>query len=175
MKHFVSICVWLAALVLAQAAYSTEQPAPAYHGSKEFEQIKQLAGTWQGTLKMGDKIQNTKILFTVTANGSAVIETLFSGTPDEMISVYTDNKNHRLEMTHYCAMGNHPHMSLRKSNNTNLYLVYDQGSDSGELGKGYMHSLNIVFTDPQHITENWVFIHNGKPNQAVAIPLTRVS
>ena len=99
------------ALLLATFANAEECKAPPAEHSKEFEQLKQLDGKWEGSVGMGGKAEKIEATYHVTAGGSAVVETLFPGTPHEMVSVYTDNGG-KLSMTHYCMMGNQPKMDL---------------------------------------------------------------
>ena len=49
--------------------------------------------------------------YRVASGGSVVQETLFPGSPHEMISMY-HLAGGQLVMTHYCAMGNQPRMKL---------------------------------------------------------------
>src|SRR5215467_13053302 len=90
----------------------TKNPSP------EFDQLRKLAGTWTGTApdaKPGDKMAGPITTeFKVTSAGTAVEEKLNPGTPHEMVDMYVDEGG-KLAMTHYCAMGNQPHMVLKKS------------------------------------------------------------
>jgi len=100
--------------------YSAKQcQACADHGvggAQAFEWFKGLAnkdGTecrWQ-CHKADEKGQPQTLALTykVVSNGSAVRETLFPGTPEEMVTMYHMD-NGRLTATHYCAMGNQPRM-----------------------------------------------------------------
>jgi hypothetical protein len=75
----------LAALWVAQAA--KDQPAP-YSSSKEFERMKLLVGQWEGTSDMGKEGEKVRVEYRLTAGGSALVETLFPGSGEEMASVY---------------------------------------------------------------------------------------
>ena len=79
---------------------------PPYVGSKEQETLKKLAGTWEGTETMMGKTDAAGAEYSVTSNGSVVVEKLFPETPNEMITVYYDETG-KLAMTHYCAIGTH--------------------------------------------------------------------
>ncbi|MCB0321697.1 MAG: hypothetical protein KDD60_12295, partial [Bdellovibrionales bacterium] len=52
--------------------------------SSEFKRIKSLEGTWRSTTSMFGK-ENEEVFteYKVTAAGSAVVETIFPGTPQE--------------------------------------------------------------------------------------------
>src|SRR5437868_7105013 len=97
--------------VLAAPAFAGdhEHMKPVASMPKEFDSLKTLAGTWEGTGMMDGKEQAVTVVYEVTSGGSILVERLMPGTPGEMISVYhRDGKT--LSMTHYCALGNQPEM-----------------------------------------------------------------
>ena len=57
-------------------------------------------------LNVAEQVTN---VFRVTAGGSAVEETVFPGTEQEMVTLYFV-RDGRLQLTHYCMAGNQPHM-----------------------------------------------------------------
>src|SRR5437016_2498688 len=97
------------AVCAALWAHEGDMP-PAKPSSAEFNQLKQLQGQWTGTQvggqpnKMPEQVSTS---FRLTSGGSAIEETLGSGTPHEMVDMYVDEGG-KLAMTHYCAMGNQP-------------------------------------------------------------------
>ena len=97
-------------IVFAEAGKDKMELEP-YIGSADFQKLKELIGTWSGTHQMGEEVSEAQVEYTVTSNGSAIIEKLFPGTPHEMISVYHD-KAGKLSMTHYCSFANQPQMDL---------------------------------------------------------------
>ncbi|MCB0360953.1 MAG: hypothetical protein KDD44_14995, partial [Bdellovibrionales bacterium] len=99
------------------AAVNVPTPPPDT-SSAELNRIKALAGKWKTTTSMFGK-ENEEVFteYKVTAGGSAVVETIFPGTPNEMVSVYYDDDAGKLAMTHYCMMRNRPQFSLVDSSN----------------------------------------------------------
>ena len=98
---FVFCCVMLMAGTGALAEEHMHQ-APAV--SKELERVKQLAGRWEGiSQEEGKEAEPAVVEYKVTSGGSAVVETLFPGTPHEMVSVYHDEHG-KVAMTHYCML-----------------------------------------------------------------------
>ena len=95
-----------ATMVLAEV----KEPPP-YEGSDALKSMKALAGTWEGTHTMHGKEIPATIEYKVSSNGSTVVETMFPGTAHEMVNVYHD-KSGKLAMTHYCSVGNQPHLDL---------------------------------------------------------------
>lgn len=147
------------------------QELPKHEGSAELKRIKGLAGTWTGEADHGKGPEPVTLVYRVTAGGSAVVETFNPGTPMEMVSVYHD-RNGKLEMTHYCMLGNQPHMKLTDSSgkSVSLQLVKQSGIKKGET---HMSALTIEFESADKITQIWTVTVNGEPSQGPAIELTR--
>jgi hypothetical protein len=144
--------------------------------SAEFSQVKQLAGKWSGTATHpGSKEppEPVKVEFEVTSAGSAIEETLMQDTPHEMVDMYTDEGG-KLAMTHYCAMGNQPHMVLKQATpkSVSLEMGPTPGIDSAK--DPHMHGLALEFPDANHITERWTSYKDGKPSEQVVFNMTRV-
>jgi len=146
---------------------------PPYVGSKEFEKIKTLAGKWKGTAPMGENDIPVAVEYKVTGNGSTVVETLWPGTPQEMVSVYYD-RDGRLSMTHYCALGNRPQMTLKKSSAENkVHLDYVSSQGINPRKDIHMHSLSITFVDQDHIQADWTSYAEGKSTGSHSFALAR--
>ena len=66
-------------------------PTPTRPESREFSEVKKLAGRWSGTATESDgKTSPVTVEYRVTAAGSAVEERLMAGTPHEMVDMYYD-------------------------------------------------------------------------------------
>ena len=72
-------------------------------------------------------------------------ETLFPGTPNEMISMY-HLADGQLVMTHYCAMGNQPRMKLDAQASTpdKLVFAFDGGTNFDPAKDGHVHSGSLT-------------------------------
>jgi hypothetical protein len=112
MKPNYSVSILIAALTAIFSANAGE-PAKPYVGSAEFQKLKSLAGTWQGSTDMGQGPMPITVQYRVTSGGSAVEERLFADTPMEMVTIYHD-KDGQLALTHYCSLCNRPSMTLTK-------------------------------------------------------------
>ena len=77
------------------------------------DRLKTLAGEWRGTMGQRGKGEETTVTYRLIANNSALAETLFPGTPHEMITVYHLDSD-KLLLTHYCTAGNQPTLALTK-------------------------------------------------------------
>ena len=158
----------------AIAGTGEQMPPPPYKGSAQFERIKSLAGTWKGTHKEGDKIKDMTVQFDVTANGSVVVEKMFPGTPMEMMTVYSENAQGKLEFTHYCTLGVHPRMELTQFDKNNFNFEFSKSNTIGK-NEAHMHSLTVVFKDANNFTENWTFFQDGKKAKPTSFNFSRVS
>ncbi len=145
-------------------------PMPA-----EFDKVKALVGTWKGTAAHmnGDKPMDVTNTFELTSNGSAILEKICAGTPHEMVSVYCVEGG-KLMMTHYCSVGNHPMMSLTNSKDGEMDFVVKGHAGLGSAKEMHMHGMNIVWKDPDHITEQWTLYDKGKVMTHSDFELARV-
>ncbi len=154
-------------------AYAGEHPNLPYSGSKEFERMKALVGVWEGTSKMHKEGEKVRVEYRLSSGGSAVVETLFPGKAEEMISVYHDNKG-QLTMTHYCALRNQPRMKVENADSKNLYFMFAGGTNIDPAKDAHMHSLTISFADKDHIVQKWTLFADGKEKETSVFELSRV-
>lgn len=146
----------------------------AHTGSKEFERMKQLVGVWEGTSDMGKAGEKVRVEYRLTAGGSTLIETLFPGSGEEMVSVYHDRKG-KLVMTHYCMLRNQPRMTLARADAQMIELMFARkGNDIDPAKEKHMHAVRITFTDDDHIVQKWTLFEKGKDKGGVTLNLTRV-
>ena len=93
-------------------AYSEEHNmGPQVMHTKDFEKMKELAGVWESKVDMGKGLETLRVTYELTSAGNAIVERFAAGKPHEMVTVYYDF-NGKLTMTHYCSIGNQPHMEL---------------------------------------------------------------
>ncbi len=123
---------------------------------QSFEQLKALAGSWQGTLD--GKPMPGDVTLRVTSMGNTLMHEMKSTvTPDNPISMFTLDGDH-LVMTHYCDAGNQPHFIATVSPDGKTYTFNYQGA-SNLLPSQEGHMQHVVFTiiDANHHTEQWQF------------------
>lgn len=169
----------------ALAALSQEkQDKPANPG---FEKLKSLVGEWveaeQPAAEKGEKGEQTEkaekkdaqpaVVYRVVAAGSVVQETLFPGTPHEMVTMYyMDGPD--LVLTHYCAAHNQPHMKAEKAaNDRQLIFKFAGGSNIDPAKDGHMHDLTMTFIDADHIRSEWTYYADGKKGDTKTFELAR--
>lgn len=179
----------LAALLAAPAGARPEDPSggPAHAGhampatpaasaspaAAQLERLKALAGTWTGKAgPAGSPGQGAVVTWRVTGGGSAVVETIFPGTPHEMVTVYHLDGD-ALLLTHYCAAGNQPTMRALPSRDPSV-IAFDflRGSNM-KPGDVHMHSARIVLAGADRLESEWTTWRDGKPAGTMKFALAR--
>jgi hypothetical protein len=137
--------------------------------AERFDHLKALTGDW--TKSGGDG--SVAASYRVTAGGTAVVETLFPGSPHEMVTVYTMDKGD-LVLTHYCSEGNQPHMKAARGGDANaIAFKFDGGGNIKSPKDGHMHEATFAFKDADHVTSTWQFYKDGKPGEKAEFNLVR--
>src|SRR5271157_6420438 len=133
---------------------------------KSFDQLKTLAGSWEGTLKTNPPTpeadgKHAQAILRVTSMGNALMhEMKLEGRPDDPITMlYMDND--RLTLTHYCDAGNRPRMVARASSDGKT-VGFDFVDVAGSTQYGHMHYAVFTVIDANHHTEDWTFMVEGK-------------
>jgi hypothetical protein len=151
----------LLALTLTAAARGDDKPAAK---AAAFDQLKKLAGTWVAADEKGQPTDRVVSVFKVTAAGSAVQETIFPGSDHEMVSVYHVNGKD-VEMTHYCALGNQPHLKLDPASPKGRYDFQFVGGSNLDAAKDrHMHEGSLTVVDDDHLEWSWQAWAGGKPS-----------
>jgi hypothetical protein len=146
----IATCMML--LVTAALAQSDAQ--------KSFDQLKSLAGSWEGKNSMGEPVQ---VSYRITAGGSAVISEI-QAHGEDMISMFHFDGSTRLLLTHYCAVGNQPRMLADASpDGKSITFNFLDATNLDTPQSGHMDHVVIAMLDPNHHTEEWNFIDHGKP------------
>jgi hypothetical protein len=150
-----------------------QMPAPVTHSS-DFERMKGLLGVWEGTADMGKGMETLKVTYDLTSAGNAILERFAAGQPHEMVTIYYDY-NRKLVMTHYCSLGNQPHMELTNPGEAVMKFVLSKKmSGLVTLNEMHMHALAIAFDGKDSISHTWTLFDKGTKRSDVSVKLTRV-
>ncbi len=174
MRRLAWIPVMLAVALCVTAAQVRAERTKDAPGVAAFERLKALEGTWVGKAgeSDGEKIDAT-VIYRVTSGGKAVMETLFPGTSHEMVTMYTLDRG-TLVLTHYCTMGNQPHMRARKGGSPDeLFFDFAGGANIDPRKDAHMHDLRLVFVDADHIRGEWRSWSGGRPSGTAAFNMER--
>jgi hypothetical protein len=181
LRFLLPIVFGLSTMALAQSDMSemhksADKPAPT-DAQKSFEQIKALAGEWDGPVtvnppipEMGDA--KLHVTMRVTSRGTALVhEFQEAGKPldytkyDHPVTMFYVNEDH-LNLVHYCDAGNRPHMVARKSADGKT-VEFDFADMSGGNERGHMEHAVFTMIDANHHTEDWTYrLPGDKPMHA---------
>jgi len=146
----------------AAAVVPVRAEGPAVEPKAAFERLKSLAGTWEGQAGDGQPGMAATVTYRVASGGSVVEETLFPGSPHEMISMYHLADGH-LVMTHYCSMANQPRMRLdaRASTADRLVFAFDGGTNFDPARDTHVHS-GVLEWKGDAVHADWAVWTGGK-------------
>jgi len=167
------IIVLILATLVSHAENTSEKKCCAPVVTTDFGKLKQLIGKWEAMSKMSGKNQKVFVNYKLTSGGTALVETLFPGTPHEMVSVYTADGGD-LMMTHYCMLGNQPRLKVEESDQPNqMKFEFDGGTGIKSSKDPHMHALTITFIDPDHFRQEWAFFDGGKQKSVETLNFAR--
>ena len=152
--------IGLMALVAAAAS-----PAADKTKSEEaFDRLMSLKGEWKGEQK-GVKIS---LIYTLTANGSALMEEFRPESGPVMITLFTVDGDH-LIATHYCSAKNQPQMVTSAITDAQKPLVFALARITGLKSPDNWHNtgLTVIQEDNDHLTQEWTYQSKGKSGKTV--------
>ncbi len=152
----------------------TAQEQEPYIGSAEFERLKELVGSWECEADMGNGPQVITISYRLTSGGSVIVDTIFAGSPHEMITVYHDNSKGNLTLTHYCMLGNQPKMVLKSNEMDELSFALSEDSDIDVANETHMHSVKFKFEGNDDMVQSWKNYEGGKESKVMSFAFKRV-
>jgi len=150
----------VALAVIAAAA----RPGDKMKSEEAFDRLASLQGEWQGQI---DGI-NTTLIYTLTANGSALMEQCRPETGPEMITMFTIDGDHLLA-THYCSAKNQPQMATSPIADVHKPLAFSLVRVSGLKSPDDFHNtaLTVIQQDNDHLTQEWSYEHKGKTGKNI--------
>ena len=164
-----SIFVWSCASPGAQGI-KTVTAASAEQRASTFDRVKALQGTWEAADPSGVKFVAS--VFSVSSDGSVVREIMLPGTPHEMTNMYhMDGPS--LVCTHYCAMGNQPHLRATAVEQTKIHFTLESVSNMTSSDGDYMGDLVMEWIDKDHLRCHWKGFHSGKATDESVFDLAR--
>ena len=148
------VSIFTVSSALADHTDNHKAPEPLPNiSSPELNRIKALAGRWTSTTSMfGKKDEKVFTEYKITAGGSAVEETIFPATPNEMVSVYYDDDQGKLAMTHYCMMRNRPYFSMVESDKDKIKMDVTKVEGLKSKDDPSMGAITLFFEDKDHFT-----------------------
>ncbi|HYN15602.1 MAG TPA: hypothetical protein VES66_07425 [Terriglobales bacterium] len=152
----------LALLLVSSCTLLAAPDTPASH----FDQLKRLAGTWEGKTADGKPVS---ISLQVVSDGSAVMQ-LDQG--ENMVTMYHPD-NGRLLMTHYCSAHNQPRMQAEVSPDGKRFTFnFLDATNLATPDAGHMQRMVLTIEDANHMTQQWFFLA-GTKEQTETFKFTR--
>jgi hypothetical protein len=145
---------------------ATSAPAEDYKTKSEqaFDRLASLKGEWKGEQE-GKKISVT---YTLTANGSALMEEFRPESGPVMITMFTVDGDH-LIATHYCSARNQPQMVTSAIADARQPLAFSLARVTGMKSSDDWHNtgLTVIQEDNDHLTQEWTYQSKGKNGKTV--------
>lgn len=150
-------------MAIAILATLTETPK----ANPLFDQLKKLEGTWTSA----DKDHPCDVTYKLSAGGSVLVETMAMHN-GEMITMYHADGD-AVALTHYCMLGNQPHMKAAKDQKAGSIKFEGDGGSNMKPEDKHMHNLTVTFVDADHVRQDWAMYDGGKEQAVHTINLVR--
>jgi hypothetical protein len=177
MKAITTCMLALAAVTVLGCAATAGEHHSDQNKAKhaDLDKFKALVGVWEMT-GMPDEHGGTgpaTVSYKITAGGNAVLETVFAGSEHEMVTLYYVEGD-GLALTHYCMLGNRPHMrALATTEPNQIRFRCPEGEDRQLETEEHMHQATFTFVDADHLKSEWVLYKDGKPESTHASTFVR--
>ncbi len=152
--------VGVMALLVAAAALASDKTK----SEEAFDRLASLEGEWKGVI---DGVKAT-LIYTLTANGSALMEQFRTEKGPEMITMFTIDGDH-LIATHYCSAKNQPQMETPAITDVQKPLAFSLAQITGLKSPDDFHNtgLTVIQEDNDHLTQEWSYQHKGKTGKNI--------
>jgi hypothetical protein len=174
-RAVLALGVLTVALGLAAHAGQATNPQKQAGPGPGLDRFKQLAGDWVGTIgaHAGKEAQPVEVSYKVTSGGSAVMETIAPKKDMEMVTVIHKDGDD-LVLTHYCAVGNQPHMKADRGGDGSKVAFKFTGASNMKSDKDmHMHAVTYTFVDKDTLKAEWTHYMDGKDGGTVVFELKR--
>jgi len=133
-------------------AASTAFAADKTKSEEAFDRLATLKGEWSGEQE-GVKVS---VIYTLTANDSALMEEFRPEKGAVMITMFTVDGDH-LIATHYCSAKNQPQMITSAVTDGQKPLAFSLARVTGLKSPDDWHNtgLTVIQEDNDHLTQEW--------------------
>ena len=152
--------VGMALFVAASATFGADKTK----SEEAFDRLAALKGKWSGEQE-GVKVS---LIYTLTANGSALMEEFRPEKGPVMITMFTVDGDH-LIATHYCSAKNQPQMVTSAITHAQKPLAFSLARIIGLKSPDAWHNtgLTAIQEDNDHLTQEWTYQSKGKTGKTV--------
>ena len=142
-----------------------------------FEKLLALEGQWSGSYEWSGARTDRGSMdatYSITGNGSAVVENLTVDGKPLMTTVYHLDGD-ALRMTHYCAARNQPRLRARTIDLSRGVVEFDfvDATNLRSADAPHVHGFEIHFVNDDHIQLVFLF-HAGEQRSRETVDLKRV-
>ncbi len=132
--------------------------------AEAFERLASLVGEWKGK-HSGVEI---KVIYTLTADGSALMEEFRPKKGPVMVTMFTIDGDH-LIATHYCSAKNQPQMETAAITEVQKPLTFSLVRVTGMKTPDDWHNtgLTVIQEDSDHLTQEWTYQFKGETGKTV--------
>ena len=168
---------------MSDAHGSTDKTTPKSDAEKSFDEMKTLAGHWQGHVTMDPPMGDVKdaaiqVSLRVASRGNAIVhEMQEANTPEDpsrydhpITMFYVDND--RLLLTHYCDAGNRPRMTGKLASD-GKQIKFNFLDVAGSTQRGHMQDAVFTTVNADHHIEDWYYLMPGDKLMHARMELTR--
>lgn len=159
--------------VLAATMLAAPEHEPPTPRSMLPKQLQSLAGDWASEDHDNDGSPDVTVTYRLTSGGSALVETLFPGTPTEMVTMYSMSPG-GIACVHYCMLGNQPRLLCEDKPTRGVYRFEFAGSDTvNPSSDAYMGRLVLTVIDEDTIRQEWTSFNAGQAGDTMTFDLKR--
>src|ERR1051326_7736456 len=110
----------------------------------------------------------TTLIYTLTANGSALMEQCRPENGHEMITMFTVDGDH-LIATHYCSAKNQPQMATSAITDAQKPLAFSLVRVTGLKSPDAFHNtgLTVIQEGNDHLSQEWLYESKGKTGKNI--------
>ena len=147
-------------LTLVLMSASVIKAAEKSKSAIAFERLTLLVGLWKG-VQDGTEV---KLTYTLTANGSALMEEFKPKDGPVMITMFSVDGDH-LIATHYCSARNQPQMTTEPiTEPTTKRLAFSLVRVTGLTTPDDWHNTGLVMVleDNEHLVQEWKYQYKGE-------------
>ena len=146
--------------VAASTAFAVDKTK----SEEAFDRLATLKGEWSGEQE-GVKVS---LIYTLTANGSALMEEFRPEKGAVMITMFTVDGDH-LIATHYCSAKNQPQMITSAVTDVQKSLAFSLARVTGLKSPDDWHNtgLIVIQEDNDHLTQEWTYESKGKSGKRI--------
>src|SRR5437879_8731527 len=150
--------------MMALVAGAASLAADKTKSEEAFDRLASSKGEWEGK-QDGVKIS---LVYTLTANGSALMEEFRPESGPVMITMFTVDGD-RLIATHYCSAKNQPQMVTSAITDAQKPLAFVLARVTGLKSPDDWHNtgLTVIQDDNDHLTQEWTYQSKGKSGKTV--------